>query len=836
MNTDNYHCMKVKTLISFFIIFFPIALITHAQQPGKCKIEGLVIDSTTNKPVDYASITLYSLLRDSLIMKGGTITNREGYFKVKNLAKGVYELSVSFLGYKEIRKKIIIPGSDKSIDIGKIVISPFVDTLSGVTVYATKLRIENQIDKIIYRAEMDTFPARSDGMDVLKKAPFMSIGINDEIKLKGSNKIQVLINGKPSGQYALTMQDALRLIPAVEVKYVEIITSPSIKYESSGTTGVINIITKKTRLVGLTGSNTFTTETNSGFADQVRLNLRKPKLSVNTFLHGGFTTPVFGTGYTTTKMKNNNPENNTSSVQTISNVRSGKEDHSLNIAGSAQLAYEINKKNNISASIIYATYKDLSIYQINNSSYDKFKNLISNTRNEGEDRYHTKYYLNSTFNYTKTYDKEGKELSVGYNSLYDNILSNNVQWGTNAEQSNNAQLNGETTIQVDYTNPFTSKISMEAGAKSIFRNRNSDAVVDSLNRVSNQYEPYEIRNSKLHYLENVYSLYSTLSVRLPKRYGVKMGFRLERSTVDAQFTQYKQESAADKDYFYFLPSVTLSKQFKGVNSINLSYSKNVWRPSLYYLNPYIDASNPLYITQGNPSLQPQINHNISLSYNAYTSKKSYLSVTASYQYLSKIIENVSSTKADGGMFTTYVNSGINTITNLSAYFTIDPFKFLKIETNATIGLYNWTKTIVQTTEDSKFLSGSGGLQLTFSLPKDNMISINNQLTSNSKQNIQTIYEPKPKYNFSIFWQKDLFKKKANIKLGLNDLLTLRNEGISKTKTTQFENLSISAPIQRNVSLQITYKFGKLKFLDEKVKFRNKIENNDVKEGETRKRK
>jgi len=218
----------------------------------KGKVTGILLDSMTNKPVEFATAILLEPHSGKEI--NGIITNEKGQFKLI-VDVGTYDLNLSFLGYEtKVLKGIKLTPKKPDVNLKKIIFSPESLTLSEVTVTGEASVIETKIDKIVYNAEKDVTNAGGDAADVLRKVPLLSVDMDGNVSLRGSSNIRILINGKPSGMFSVSVADALKSIPADQIKSVEVITSPSAKYDGEGSAGILNIITKKKRVQGFTGS------------------------------------------------------------------------------------------------------------------------------------------------------------------------------------------------------------------------------------------------------------------------------------------------------------------------------------------------------------------------------------------------------------------------------------------------------------------------------------------------------------------------------------------------------------------------------------------------------
>ena len=233
-----------------------------------------MLNSETNLPVEFANIAVIDLTTGKPV--DGNVANEKGEFTIEHVVSGTYRVAISFIGYETIRiDNVNVPEKKSEINLGSVKLSTVNTVLSEVVVQSQRELVEEKVDRTIYNAENDKTSRGGDATDVLKRVPLLSIDMDGNVSLRGNQNIRVLINNKPSTIAASSVADALKQIPADQIKSVEVITSPSAKYDAEGSAGIINIITKKNTMQGATLS------LNSGFG------LRGSNLGVNGSLRNG---------------------------------------------------------------------------------------------------------------------------------------------------------------------------------------------------------------------------------------------------------------------------------------------------------------------------------------------------------------------------------------------------------------------------------------------------------------------------------------------------------------------------------------------------------------------
>ena len=386
----------MKLTFTFLAAVF-ISLGALAQ--GNVKITGTVFDSLTQRPVEFANVAL--ALPSSSTPIDGTVCNEKGEFTLSKIPVGKYQLLISFIGFETRTIDVSVDEKNHDVNVGRIIISPTPQVLEAVTVEGQKALIEERVDRMVYNAENDLTTRGGDATDVLKRVPMLSVDLDGNVSLRGNQNIMVLINNKPSSIVASSVSDALKQIPADEIKSVEVITSPSAKYDAEGSAGIINIITKKNTLHGLT------LNINSGIGLRgsnlgLNGNLRTGKMG---FSLGGFgrsfynTTGSFENEQLTRSFQNDGSVDETLNIQRADTRNRGLFGH-YNLGWD----YDINKKNTLAASVRFGV-RNNTTFQDDLVTERYFNDeLISSTLagNENKGAFNN---VDASFNYTHYYDK-----------------------------------------------------------------------------------------------------------------------------------------------------------------------------------------------------------------------------------------------------------------------------------------------------------------------------------------------------------------------------------------------------------------------------------------------
>ncbi|HEX4374368.1 MAG TPA: TonB-dependent receptor, partial [Puia sp.] len=630
-----YFCVNMKYCIC--LILFVIASLSLFSQENSKKenpgiLKGKIIDSLSSQPIDYATVTIFVAGNNKPV--GGTTTDTKGFFSVDDLAYGNYRAVIDFVGYRSKEKRNIIISSKKPlVNIGNIFLHSSSQTLNGFTVTGQKGLIENKIDKMVYNAEKDITSQGGVATDVLKKIPMISVDVDGNVELQGNANIRFLINGKPSSIFGNNLADALQSIPASQIKSIEVITSPGAKYDAEGTGGIINIILKDSRIEGINGNINLSAGSRLQNGS-MNLNMRKGNFGINTFFSGNAQLS------STTQNSMNRPSFDSSGKTITDLIQNGQSVFTRNgFETGLGFDWNINKRNNFSGGIGYDNFgnNSKSFSNQQQSNYDSLNN-ISNINSIINSQNHFRgQSFDWNLNYKKTFATEGQELDILYESSYG---KNKTYFNQSQEDeagdslfsgsySNNAGVDRETSFQADYEQPISEKIKIEAGAKMDIRKITSNSDVYSLDATTNLYYYDTSQSNSLTYNRHVYAEYASITFPLGKIVDIKSGLRYEYTITSADFS--KSAFAEIPSYNTWAPSVVISHSFDNNQTIKISYTKRIQRPGYRALNPFVNATDPKNISQGNPSLKPEIGNNFELGYNKSFEKGGSFNVVLFYR-------------------------------------------------------------------------------------------------------------------------------------------------------------------------------------------------------------
>lgn len=641
-----------------FLVILGTSAHLFAQDKGNGKVSGTVIDAATKAPVEFATVALVEAATGKTI--DGTIADGKGKFTISRIAEGNYHIVISFIGYETVtRKEVIIEGRRGDINLGTIALSEEAKQLNEVVVEGKRDLVEERVDRTIYNADQDATSRGGDASDVLRRVPNLTVDLDGNVSLRGSSNIQVLINNKPSTIIASSVADALRQIPSEEIKSVEVITAPSARYDAEGAAGIINIITKKNTLQGLT----LNIDAGVGYRGSnlgLNGNYRKGKMGFSLGGFGRANYNITGSFENDQRSVSEDPAAIVSTVQRAGNRSNG-------LFGNYRFGwdYDIDKKNSVTASVrlgarnnnsfqdglLSESFNSGSTLPIRSSLRDVATNNLSGN-------------MDVNVNYIHLFDKPQRELNVlalySRNDLTNNFSNTIFNPGTREIlqrlRNENQGLNEEYSFQIDYQTPIGDNQIFEIGSKRIGRLVLSDFTYFVATGSDGEFvqDTNPTRNNQLNYRQDITAGYTAYTYS-DKRSGLsfKGGLRYEYTTIKA-FSRV-ESNIEIPDYGVLVPSFNTSKRLKN-GTIKASYNRRIQRPSIRFLNPNRQDQNPLNVTIGNPLLDPEFTNNYELGYSTFI-KGVNLSLTGFVRNSNNSIQSIRGFENDTVLVTRFGNIG-----------------------------------------------------------------------------------------------------------------------------------------------------------------------------------
>ena len=820
----------MKTLM-ILMVMVGLSGVLKAQVPagvnpakaGNGQITGTLLDSANNQPISFATITLTNPITNKPV--DGAMADEKGSFAIPKVASGTYTLTMSFMGYQtKTLMNVEVGGNDPNLNLGIIKLRPANNVLNEVTIVGQRALIEEKVDRTVYNAENDFSNRGGDATDVLRKVPLLSVDLDGNVSMRGSQNVRVLINNRPSTITAGSVADAMKSIPAEMIKSVEVITSPSAKYDAEGSAGIINIITKKNTLQG----GSLSIDAASG--------LRGSNLGLNgNYKTGkmGFSLGGFGrAGYNTTgSFQNSQITRNSGNDEIVTNQKANTDNNTLSGRYTFGWEYDINEKNYISSSVLYGL-RNFNTYQ-NGLLIENFqdKNLLNSSFRNAEVKDNSGT-VDVNLNYTHLFKKPQQEFSIltliSRNNRTNNFLNaiyNNDQNAIDSYLKNiNESFNQEITVQLDYQNPIGKNQMIEFGGKQILRKVTSDfqtLVADA----SNSFNP--VFDNVFTYDQDITAGYFSHTLSTPSKYSFKTGLRYEYTRVDAAFDN-AENPAFNLSYGALVPSINISKRLGSGNTVKLSYNRRIQRPSLQFLNPNIQAANPLNISVGNPKLDPEFTNNLELGYSTFI-KSSSLSLSAFIRNTNNSIQSVRDLLGTDTIRTSFANigkenayglsifTGINISNRFSLNGGVDSY-YAVLSNNVSNPLYNASNEgfVFNIRGSGSYKIGDGWSFEGFGFYRAGQVQLQGRQGGFGT------------YNLNL--RKDINQKRGTIGLGAENFLG-RSITIRNTLNTPVLAQS-SVDVRNNLSFRVafTYRIGKMSNAQENQSKKKSVKNDDLKGG------
>ncbi|TGE27986.1 outer membrane beta-barrel family protein [Hymenobacter metallicola] len=799
-----------------------------ASAAAKGRLLGSVVHEKTGAPVEFATVALLEQTTGNTV--DGAICDDQGRFVLTKVKAGLYKVTVSFVGYQPRTVENVAFNTNESVvDLGVVKLAPSVQQLGEVKVTGERELVENKVDRIVYNAEKDLSNAGGTASDVLQKVPLLSVDLNGNLQLRGSTNIRVLVNNKPSSILASNLADALKQIPADQIKSVEVITSPSAKYDAEGSAGIVNINLKKNNLEGVNGSVNTSLGTRGAFASGT-VNSRQGKLGLNTNV---------GTNLFLNLARNQSRRTDflPGGQQSTLEQRGDFTNFGGGYFGQLGLDYDLTPKDALNVSVRG------NVFNFTNSRAQFTRFVLPTVQDEYNreiENQNGSHNLDLNFGYTRTLPRPRQELS--FLALY---TVNNGQTNYDLDQQRytdvssyidyrekgrNDNRNQETTFQTDYVQPLDSTKTLEIGVKSILRNVRSNYSIEADSLNGRGFELVPSRSNQFRYDQNVYAGYLTYGFAVGKTLTFKVGGRLEHTRIDGDFMS--DQARLQTDYTNLVPSVQAAWDVTKDQKIKLSYNRRIQRPSIFYLNPYINTSNPRNVLVGNPGLDAELTDAYELGYNTYINKSS-ITFSGYWRQTNNAIEAIARTVraqdvlpiADTTrlLYTTFQNVARNATYGLSVSGSTKPLPKWNLTANVNI-YYMWLRSQALNLENGGLMHNAN---ITSSWEFDKGWSAQFTGLFNSRRvQLQGLASGYRSYNLAV--KKEILDKKGSFTLAVinpfNRLLIFRNDLASD----QFTYTDNSYFRNRILRISFNYQFGKLE--NRPARPKKSIRNDDQKEG------
>ena len=799
---------KNVLILLAFVVF--CASTTAQNETDFITVSGKIIEAETNQPLEYATISFFSKAENKII--GGGITDLQGEFKIKT-TPGAYDIYIEYFSFMGITKLNINLNQDTNF--GSLKMKADLQALDAVDIIAEKTTVEIKLDKKIYNVGKDLTVRGGSVSDVLDNVPSVSVDIEGNVALRGNENVRILINGKPSGLVGLNSTDALRQLPADAIEKIEIITSPSARYDAEGTAGILNIILRRSKILGLNGAIII----NSGYPDQLGAsgNINYRTGNINIFNNSGYSyTKSPGSSGVESEFFNTEYDENGILVQDLPNtfrneyrtferLRNGFNSNTgiewyIDPTTSLTTAFLVRKSDNSNESFNRAQTLDLTGAVISESvRYDP--ETETDQTKQFSINFDKQFHGNSEHRLTFDFQVENSSEDEG------SIIYND---GIAAERVRTIEEQNRILIQSDFTLPISETTRFEIGYNGRFSSNNTDFSLEFLEEDAFVLDT-DVSNN-LNYKEDVNAIYTQYGSKLKDKFSFLLGLRMEAT--DVTIKQLSSNDYSNSNYIGLFPTINLGYEFSETQNLTIGYSRRISRPRSRYLNPFPSRSSAANIFQGNPNITPSYSNGVDVGY-LNTFDKLTLNTSFYYNHATDVFTYVSEDTGEevviNGESVPVIRRGpINLAEDdrLGFEFTLTYRPLEKWNMNANFNLY---RSAIKgnyngLSYDSENLGWFVRLNNKYTLPGN--IEWQTRLSYTGPR-VDAVNRREGIFSSNMAFSKDLYNEKASISLNINDLLNTQRRNLESTTPTFYSNGYYRWRV-RSISLSFTYRFNQRK--------------------------
>lgn len=833
--------MKIKCPL--LLIMLVVSSLVAAQNAVPLfQIKGVLLDSLTQEGEPYATIKIVKKEAPAHALKM-LVTDMKGKFQEKVPGTGNFVMTISSIGRNTIVKDFTVKAGEKVVDFGTLYITDASNELGQVEVVAQKPLVKADIDKIEYNVQDDPDSKSNSVLEMLRKVPLVTVDGEDNIKVNGSSSFKVYVNGKPNNMMSNNPTEVLKSMPANSIKHIEVITNPGPKYDAEGVGGILNIVTVGSGLEGYTA--TFSGNvSNMGAGGGLFGTIKSGKLTVSARYNYNYSDrPRSYSGGTR---------------RTVGAITDGSSDldysgdskgHGNFQSGSMEASYEIdtlrlitmsfglwgggNNSNGLSNTFatMPGTGDDLYQYVSNNRSKSSWYSI------DGGIDYQRMFHVKDrmlTFSYKINTRPESSDSYSTYDYDMEDVAPDWQDFMKRMKNQHNdgSQNTTEHTFQADYTTPIGKIHTLEAGAKYILRDNSSED--DRYEQATATQADYEFDNdhsSHYKHQNDILAAYLGYGLKVKKISG-RLGMRYEHTKQEVKYLLGKGDNF-DKNFDDLVPSASIGYKLTDMSNLRLGYNMRIYRPGIWYLNPYLDDSNPTNISQGNSHLDSEKSHSFNLSYSNFTQKFN-INLSARYSFTNNSIERVTEQKKDTDipglqnptgkevLYSTYQNIGKSKNASLSAYVNWNATSNTRIYANL-YGNYTYMEGANGLKNDGWNLFAYGGAQQ--SLPHDWRISLN---IYGQTPWIMLQGKGSSFFDYGLSVNKSFLKKRLTLSAFASNFFKKYMHPTSSIEGVGFIQDSWNRYTRQRFGMSISYRIGELRASVKKAA--RTISNDDVKSG------
>lgn len=834
--------MNLKTTVLLWMLFISGLAVAQNAVVSSFQLKGILLDSLTQEGEPYATIRVARKSTPDKPVKM-MVSDMKGCFQENVKGTGHFIMTITSVGRNPIVKEFSVKAGQKLVDFGTLYITDASNELGQVEVVAQKPLVKADIDKIEYNVKDDPDSETNSLLEMLRKVPLVTVDGEDNIQVNGSSSFKVYVNGKPNNMMSNNPTEVLKSMPANTIKHIEVITNPGPKYDAEGVGGILNIVTEGGGFEGYTVTLSGNVN-NRGAGGGLFGTVQKGKFTVSARYNYNH---------------NDNPRSYSGGMQRATDT--GAEVANLDYEGSSkgsgsfqsgsmEASYEIDSLNLISASFGLwggGNNSHGSSDYVGNSPLD---NHLLYQYGIGSRSKSSWYSIDGGIDYQRLSPTiKGRMFTLSYKvntrpqtsdsySEYD-IAYGHDDWAgylrrLEDQHNDGSQNTTEHTFQADYTTPIGKLHTIESGVKYILRNNSSDN--DRYLRTAANNSDYvfdEEYSTHYRHQNDIIAAYLGYGLKWKKLSG-RLGLRYEHTIEDVKYLLGRGDDFR-KNYDNMVPSASLGWELTDLSNLRLGYNMRIYRPGIWYLNPYLNDSNPSSLSQGNPELDSEKSHAFDLSYSNFTPKFN-INVSARYSFTNNSIQSVTNLVSENDipdlsedkktgkdvLYTTYQNIGKSRNLNLSAYVNWNATKDTRVYANL-FGGYTNLKGANGLENDGWNLFAYGGAQQTFKYDWRLSVNVFGQTPWIMLQGKGSSF-----FSYSLNLNKSFMNRRLSLSAFASNFFKKYNKFESHIEGQGFIRDSWNKHPQMRFGLSVSYRIGELKASVKKAA--RTITNDDVKSG------
>ena len=626
-------------------------------------VKGVLTDKSSGESEPFATVRVFNAGKTEKPV-AMFLTDEEGRFSHEVKGKGKFDIVFSCIGKEDLKQTIEL-GEQDMLDMGTLYIMQNENLLKGVEIVAQKPLVKMEVDKMSYNVAEDEDSKSNTVLDMLRKVPMVTVDGQDNISVNGSSSFKVYVDGMPNPMFSSNPSMVFKSMPATAVKSIEVVTNPGAKYDAEGAAGVLNIVMNR--------QTPMASQSLNGYNGTIRVGVGTKQMSGGAFLSGqqgklsysaNVMTSYNKPGTTTTEMEQMQ-DNGVQQLMTSTN--DVKTPFTM---GSLTLGYQLDPMSNINvtASLNSMSMKSTgtttttmggspygNVFSYGSSTDMKNKNTSFSGSVDYQRFLNQEHTQSLALTYQLTYSPTTTEMTSNFDSSF---LTSQSSFDLTDRYSENKDKTTNHIFQLDYTMPLGTGKTLSLGSKLQLH----DATSDAKYYLKDVYDPSS--SSDYEYSNRILAGYGEFAGNWSKL-GAKAGLRYEQTWQDVEYHLGNGQDFST-NYSSLVPTASLQYNLSQGSNLGLSYNMRISRPGISYLNPYVDKTNPIALTYGNPDLDVEKAHNVTLVYNVFSSKL-MMNLNLHHNFVDNAISQYSFYDADNLLNTTYGNVVSSHQTGLSGY-------------------------------------------------------------------------------------------------------------------------------------------------------------------------